>query len=109
MMSTFIGIEDKDVIALARLTLKRSNLLGLDCTTRAQAEAILRVSLPGKSKWKPPVRGDGICWRCKGVIRVGDLCKTQGTDGTDEHIRCSDCWMDEILGGRNSGRTKWIK
>jgi hypothetical protein len=51
MHSTFVGIEDAPVIALAKLRLKRTRL-SLPCATRQQAIGILRSLTPAPPRKK---------------------------------------------------------
>jgi len=51
MDSTFVGIEDAPVIALAKLRLKRARLT-LPCGTRSQAIGILRGITPAPPRKK---------------------------------------------------------
>jgi hypothetical protein len=91
--STFVGVEDDPVIALALLRLKRARLT-IPCSTRGQAINILRGVQPA-----PPRKGPsgikaaspftaGRCRKCKMPIKWGDPCRTVGCLDTDEHIRC---------------------
>jgi hypothetical protein len=53
MHSTFIGIADKHVIALAKLRLTRARLT-LACSTRQQAIGILRAITPAPRRKPQP-------------------------------------------------------
>jgi hypothetical protein len=92
--STFIGIADGPIIALALLRLKRAKLTLL-CTTRKQAINILngvKAAPPRKGPLniKPvPVGAAGRCRRCKMPIQWGELCSTVGCIDTDQHIKCT--------------------
>ena len=92
--STFEGVADGPVIALAQLRLQRAKL-SLPCTTRAQAITILRSIRPAPSKRQPlnikpcnPTAAS-ICRKCGKPIAFGQACRTyaMANDG-DEHITC---------------------
>ena len=93
--STFVGVEDGPIIALAPLRLKRAKLTTIPCTTHVQAINILRgvqAAPPRKGPLgiKPAPAGvAGRCRRCKMPIKWGEPCTTVGCLDTDQHIRCT--------------------
>ena len=92
MHSTFIGIPDGPVIALARLRLTRVKLK-MPCTTRAQAINILRSLRPAPSKNTPlgivaTTGKQDLCRVCHKPIQFGTPCKVCFTGTVNEHINC---------------------
>jgi hypothetical protein len=92
MPSSFIGIPDGPVIALARLRLERVKLK-MACTTRAQAINILRSVQPAPSKNRPHgiVATTGkpdLCRVCHKPIQFGTPCKSCYSGNVNEHINC---------------------
>lgn len=90
--STFVGIPDGPVIALARLRLDRVKLK-MPCTTRAQAINILRSLQPAPSKKQPhgivaTTGKQDLCRVCHKPIAFGTPCKVCFTGSVNEHIRC---------------------
>jgi hypothetical protein len=83
MHSTFEGIPDKPVIALARLRLSKTKLR-LPCTTRAHAIAILRGLKPAQDKATPfvPLRS------CIGQERRCNKCHQPIASDAAEHTVC---------------------
>ena len=90
--SSFEGIPDAPVIALARIVLLRAKLK-LPCTMRAQAIAILLGVKPAPSKdsplnIKPYSPRAATCRRCRKAITFTQPCHAFGNGATDEHITC---------------------
>ncbi len=90
--STFAGIPDGPVIALARLRLDRVKLK-MPCTTRAQAINILRSLQPAPSKKQPlgivaTTGKQDLCRVCHKPIEFGTPCKVCFTGNVNEHINC---------------------
>jgi hypothetical protein len=94
MHSTFAGVPDSAVIALASLVLKRARLV-LPCVTRQQAINIIRSVKPAPSRTTPlnikpcNPKVASICRKCGKPIAFGEACRTfaYSTEG-DEHITC---------------------
>jgi hypothetical protein len=92
-VSSFEGIPDTPVIALAHLVLKRAKLK-LPCTARAQAIAIIHGIKPAPSKGLPlnikpcnPTQA-ATCSKCRKAITFTQPCHAFGNGPTDEHITC---------------------
>jgi hypothetical protein len=90
--STFNGVSDGPVMALARLRLERAKLK-LPCVTRAQAINILRSVQPAPSKNQPhgivaTTGKQDLCRVCHKLIRFGTPCKVCFTGNVNEHINC---------------------
>jgi hypothetical protein len=91
--SSFEGVPDAPVIALAHLVLKRAKLK-LPCTVRAQALAIIRGIKPAPSKGGPlnikPCNPQQAahCRKCSRPITFSQPCHAFGNGSTDEHITC---------------------
>ena len=104
--SSFEGIADEPVIALARLVLLRAKLK-LPCTERRQAIAIIRGVKPAPSKGAPlnlkpcnPTLA-ATCRRCHKAITFTQPCHAFGNGATDEHITCPrdvDALYSQALG-----------
>jgi len=86
MDSTFVGIADEPIIALALLRLKHAKLCSLPCTTREQAIAIIRGIRPAPPRKLPLVKTTARCVVCHRPIPVGSLCDSLGR----MHIECSN-------------------
>lgn len=90
--STFVGVPDSAVVALASLVLKRARL-ALPCSTRTQAVAVIRGIRPAPAKTAPlninsSHRPASICLKCGKPIGFGQPCLTFWNGTTDEHITC---------------------
>ena len=91
--STFVGVADAPVIALAQLRLAKAGLK-LPCTTRAQAISILRSVRPAIAKSVPLARVivaqqvADACRRCGKPIPYGSPCKVCFNGEIPEHINC---------------------
>lgn len=92
MHSTFVGVPDAPVIALAKLRLERAKLK-LPCETRTQAINILRSISPAIPKGKPlniqPAKVEhDLCKKCGKGIPFGTPCKVCFNGEIPEHINC---------------------
>jgi len=90
--STFVGIPDGPVIALARLRLERAKLK-MVCETRIQAINILRSVQPARSKTQPhgivaTTGKQDLCRVCHKPIQFGTPCKVCFNGSVSEHINC---------------------
>ena len=86
MDSTFIGIADGPIIALAHARLKRMKITSIPVTSREQAIRVLRgvkPAPPRKSKQvvKPVYSLCGLCYK---PLLTGELCDSLGK----VHIQC---------------------
>ncbi len=91
MQSTFVGVPDEHVIALAKLRLERAKVK-LHCCTRAQAIGILRSVQPAPSKNLPltikAAQPQDVCRNCGKPIPFGTPCKICFNGEIPEHISC---------------------
>ena len=86
MTSTFVGVADGPVIALAMLRLKRMRMTSIPVTTREQAISVLRGVRPAPPRKlnlniKPKY---ALCCVCYAPLVTGTLCDSLGT----RHATC---------------------
>lgn len=92
MLSSFVGVPDTPVIALAKLRLAKAKLK-FACETRTQAINILRSIQAAPAKDKPlnikaaTVPPDA-CKKCGKAIPFGTPCKVCFNGEIPEHINC---------------------
>ena len=87
MTSTFIGVADGPVIALALLILKRARMTSLPVTNREQAINVIRGVMPAPSRKLPlnlPCIKTACCADCHRPLPVGTLCDSLGI----RHLFC---------------------
>lgn len=92
MQSTFAGVPDAPVIALAKLRLAKAKLR-FACETRTQAINILRSIQAAPAKDKPlNIRATAVapdaCKKCGKPIPFGTPCKVCFNGEIPEHINC---------------------